>query len=160
MRQVEKKHIIPKVACFPSVPIPRPATLAVMTTLEGSSMVARFCNSGANSRIRLNTPRTLRSITLANALSGCVSNFSPHVAPALASKMSTWAVCLDTSATRCLIPSRVALSEGTEMAVCSWRLIPGREFRVLTAESQAAAFREEMNTLEAPAWRSLLRCRK
>lgn len=139
----------------PRLPTPKPATEAVMTTLDGSSNVARFCNRGANSRMRLNTPRTFKSITLAKALSGWVSNFSPQEAPALARRMSTWPVCLDTSETRCLIPSSVALSEGTEIARWVDWSTPGRALRVLQAESQAEALRDEMKTLEAPAWMRL-----
>ena len=37
----------------------------------------------------LNTLLTFKSITFAKALSGCVSNASPHVAPAFANSMST-----------------------------------------------------------------------
>lgn len=40
-------------------------------------------------RIVLNTLLTFKSITFANASSGCVSNPSPHVAPAFANKIST-----------------------------------------------------------------------
>ena len=49
----------------------------------------------------------------------------------------------------------VAASAGTEMAHAPGDR-PGRALRVLTAESQAEALREEMKTLEAPAWRRLL----
>ncbi len=44
---------------------------------------------GTYNRIVLNTLFTFKSITLANAPSGCVSNFSPHVAPAFANRIST-----------------------------------------------------------------------
>lgn len=94
-----------------------PAIDAVMITRLGSLVEAFFCNNGANlmqkelaaylitslkggseeriymwghyNRTVLNTLLTFKSITFANAASGCVSNFSPHVAPALANKTST-----------------------------------------------------------------------
>jgi hypothetical protein len=93
-------------------------------------------------------------MTLAKAESGCVSKASPQVAPALARRMSTWSVCFLTSATRCSTPARVEESAGTEMAAAPGARL-GREFSFLTAASQAAALREEMKTLEAPAWRRL-----
>lgn len=47
-----------------------------------------------------------------------------------------------------------AASAGTGIATApGWRL--GRALRALHASSQAAPLREEMNTLEAPAWRKL-----
>ena len=97
-------------AFSPSEPIPRPAIDAVTMTREGSSRVAFFSSNGANlcgfaiskcylrrgrgtmlahSLIVLKTLLTFRSMTFAKALSGCVSNFSPHVAPAFAKSIST-----------------------------------------------------------------------
>ncbi len=107
-----------------------------------------------HNRMVLKTLLTFKSITFAKALSGCVSNFSPHVAPAFANKISTWSVVLLTSRTRCSTPSILALSAGTEIA-----LAPGCRFgsalRAAQADSQAAALRDVMYTLEAPAWRNL-----
>jgi hypothetical protein len=48
----------------------------------------------------------------------------------------------------------VALSAGTEMARAPGRRL-GSALRALQAASQAAALREEMKTLAAPAWRRL-----
>lgn len=79
----------PNVACSPRVPVPTPATDAVMITRLGSSSVARDCNNGAKSRMLLNTDFTFRFMTFPNAESGWVSNFSPQVAPAFARRMST-----------------------------------------------------------------------
>ena len=95
----------PKVAFSPSEPVPSPATEPVTITREHDSRVALFSRSGANLHVisghierATGVPYfctvtkillTLRSITLENALSGCVSNFSPQVAPAFASRMST-----------------------------------------------------------------------
>jgi hypothetical protein len=102
----------------------------------------------------LKTLLTFKSMTFANALSGWVSNSSPHVAPAFANRISTWSVVLLTSLTSCSTPSILALSAGTEMALApGWRF--GRAFSALQAASQADALREVIYTLEAPAWRNL-----
>lgn len=128
--------------------MPNPATLAVMITLLGSSIVARFCSSGANSLTVLNTALTFRSMTLAKASSGCESKGAPQLAPALAMRMSTWSVCALTSSSSFLTPASLAESEGTEMARPE---MPGSALSVAQAESQADALREVMNTLEQPA---------
>ncbi len=81
--------------------------------------------------------------------------YSPHVAPALASRMSTWSVCFFTSASSCCAGRGSSYRRGREIARA-----PGARFgsalRVLTAESQAAFLRDEMKTVDAPAWRRLL----
>ncbi len=85
----------------------------------------------------LKTARTLRSKTRAMASSAWWSNAAPHVAPALASRMSTWSVCRATAATSCRTPSCVALSAGTEMATA-----PGARFgSALSARTAALARR-------------------
>lgn len=94
----------------------------------------------------LTVPKTLltfKFITFANASSGCVSNFSPHVAPAFANNISIWSVVLDTSETRCWIPSMVDMSAGTEMAFAPGERL-GRALSVETAASQAEPLREVM----------------
>jgi hypothetical protein len=50
----------PNVAFLPRLPIPIPATEAVMMTLDGSSIVPFFCRSGAN----LQTPHQLHTSNL------------------------------------------------------------------------------------------------
>ena len=91
--------------------------------------------------IVLKTLLTFKSITFANAESGCVSNFSPHVAPAFANKMSTWSVVLPTSATSFSISLTLEMSAGTEMAWAPGRLL-GSAFRASQASAQAEALRE------------------
>lgn len=91
----------------------------------------------------LKTLLTFKSMTFANAESGCVSNFSPHVAPAFANKISTWSVVLLTSATSFSISLTLALSAGTEMALAPGRLL-GSALRASQASAQAAALREVM----------------
>ena len=86
---------------------------------------------------------TLRSITFANALSGCVSNFSPHVAPAFASSMSTWSVVFETSFTNRSISDSFDESAGTDIASAPGALF-GRAFKAAHASSHALAFREVM----------------
>lgn len=86
---------------------------------------------------------TFRSMTFAKAASGCVSNDSPHVAPALANRMSTWSVVFATSATRRSISETLLESAGTEMARAEGDF-PGRAFKAAQACSQAAALREVM----------------
>ena len=86
---------------------------------------------------------TFRSMTLAKALSGWVSNFSPHVAPAFASSMSIWSVVFDTSCTRRSISDGFEESAGTEMAFAPGALF-GSALRAAQASSQALAFREVM----------------
>lgn len=54
-----------------------------------------------------------------------------------------WPVVLDTSETRCAIPSMVDMSAGTDMAWAPGERL-GRELRVETADSQADALREVM----------------
>lgn len=95
-------------------------------------------------------------MTLLKALSGCLSNASPQVAPALANRMSTLSVCLATSAARRSISEMLLLSAGTEMALASGCLF-GRALRAAQASSHALALREVMKTLEQPAWRRLHR---
>lgn len=67
-------------------------------------------------RIVLKTLLTFKSITFAKAPSGWVSNFSPHVAPAFANRMSTWSVVCMTFFTSASTSANFALSAGTEMA--------------------------------------------
>jgi hypothetical protein len=68
--------------------------------------------------------------------------------------MSMWKVCDETVARSVWTPSSVAQSAGTGMARA-----PGRRFgsalRAAQASLQAEALREEMKTLEQPAWRRL-----
>ena len=92
----------------PVLPIPTPAVEAVVMIRDGSSAVARACKRGANLEqgcqyevqmmlapatthfwAQKKTLFTFRSITLAKCSSLCSSNGAPHVAPALANKMST-----------------------------------------------------------------------
>lgn len=96
-----------------------------------------------HNRIVLKTLLTFKSITLANALSGCVSNLSPHVAPAFANRISTWSVVLLTSLMRYSTPSNFALSAGTEIALAPGCRL-GKALRAATADSQAEALREVM----------------
>jgi hypothetical protein len=98
---------------------------------------------GTYSLTVLNTLLTFRSITLPKALSGCVSNFSPQVAPALAKRMSTWSVVFSTSETRRSISWIFDESAGTEYALASGDLL-GRALRAAQASSQAFAFLEVM----------------
>lgn len=95
------------------------------------------------SLIVLNTLLTFKSITFAKAPSGCVSNFSPHVAPAFAKRILTWSVVFETSFTSPSTSEIFALSAGTEMAAAPGRLF-GRALRAAQACSQAAALREVM----------------
>jgi hypothetical protein len=94
-------------------------------------------------------------MTFWKALSGCVSSFSPQVAPALAKRMSTRSVCFLTCSRSDSTPAMVELSAGTEMATAPGERL-GWALRALQASSQALALREEMKTLDAPAWRKLL----
>lgn len=91
----------------------------------------------------LKTLLTFRSMTFAKAESECVSNFSPHVAPAFAKSISTWFVVFPTSLTKASTPAILALSAGTDIAFAPGLLL-GRAFRAAQAESQAAALREVM----------------
>lgn len=93
-------------------------------------------------------------MTFANASSPCEVSGAPHVAPALAQRTSTRGVCLVTSATRWRTPARVERSAGMAMAMAPGARL-GRALRTVQAERQAAGLREEMKTLEAPAWRRL-----
>lgn len=72
-----------------------------------------------------------------------MSNFSPHVAPAFAKRMSTWSVVLATSFARRSSSLTLELSAGTEMAFAPGRLL-GSAFRAATASSQAEALRDVM----------------
>lgn len=59
------------------------------------SFVGRVGRAKTYNLIVPNTLLTFRSMTLANASSGCVSNGAPQVAPAFANRISTWSVvCL------------------------------------------------------------------
>ena len=91
----------------------------------------------------LKTLLTFKSITFAKAESGCVSNLSPHVAPALANNISTWSVVSFTLATNVSTPTILALSAGTEIAWAPGRLL-GKALRAAQASSHAAALREVM----------------
>jgi len=91
-------------------------------------------------------------MTLANALSGCLSNGAPHVAPALAKRISTWSVCLLTSATSLSTSLDFARSAGTEIAL---PLKPGSLFSASHASSHAFALRDVIKILEQPACASL-----
>lgn len=91
-------------------------------------------------------------MTLANASAGWVSNGAPQVAPAFANRMSTWSVCLLTSATSFSISATFEMSDGTEMAL---PLMPGRLFKAAHASSHALPLRDVMKTWEHPAWRRL-----
>ena len=102
----------------------------------------------------LKTALTFRSMTFAKAESGCLSKASPHVAPALAKRISTVSVCFLTCSSKFLTPSMVEESEGTETAFAPGDRF-GRAFRAVTASSQALALREVMKTLDAPDWRKL-----
>lgn len=112
----------------------------VSTVLDHTGRAAYFC------ALR-KTLLTFRFMTLSNELSGVSSNDAPQEAPAFANRMSTWSVCLLTSATRRSTSDALAMSAGTEIAL-PWK---GRAFRAAHASSQAAALREVMNTLEQPA---------
>lgn len=116
-----------------------------MPELTASSRKAKKVESQgqAHSRTVLKTLFTFRSITFANAESGCVSNRSPHVAPAFANRISIWSVVFSTSFTSLSISSILALSAGIEIA-CAPGLLLGRALRVSTAEAQAEALREVM----------------
>jgi len=102
--------------------------------------------------IETKTLFTLRSMTLANAFSGCSSNGAPHVAPALAKRMSTWSVCLLTAATSFSQSPGLARSAGTDMALPEK---PGSLFNASHASSHALALREVMKIREQPAWARL-----
>ena len=101
-----------------------------------------------------NTPLTLSPKTLSNADSGCVSNFAPHVAPALANKISTLSVCFWTSDTSRSISLPLLLSAGTLIAIAFGALF-GSALSAATASSHALAFLEVMKTLEHPACKRL-----
>ena len=101
-------------------------------------MSPRICT---HSLMVLKTLLTFRSMTLAKALSGCVSNFSPQVAPALAKSMSTWSVVSRTCLTNSSTPVIFALSAGTDMATAPGRL-SGRALSAAQASAQALALRE------------------
>jgi hypothetical protein len=101
--------------------------------------------------VQRKTLLTFKFITLSNELSGVLSNDAPHDAPALANRMSTWSVCLLTSATRRSTSEAWEMSEGTEMALPG----NGSALRAAQASSQAAALRDVMKTLEQPAWMRL-----
>ena len=118
-------------------------TLAV--ALETSSYLTNRTRQrkGAYSLQVLKTLLTFRSITFANALSGCVSNFSPHVTPAFANSISTWFVVFFTSATSFSISETFELSAGTDMARgCGWG--DGMALRAAQASSHALALRDVM----------------
>jgi hypothetical protein len=100
-------------------------------------------SSGKNFWTVKKTLLTFRSRTLSNADSGNFSNFSPHVAPAFAKRMSTCEVVLETSATRRSISETRDESAGTEIARAPGRRF-GRAFRAATASSQAEALRDVM----------------
>ena len=87
-------------------------------------------------------------MTLLKVFSGVWSNEAPQEAPALANKMSTWSVCLATSATRRSTSDGLAMSAGTEIAFPE----KGSALRAAHASSQAAALRDVMKTFEQPAW--------
>jgi hypothetical protein len=95
---------------------------------------------------------TFKSMTLLKVFSGVLSNDAPQEAPAFANKMSTWSVCLATSATKRSTSDGLAMSAGTEMALPE----KGSALRAAHASSQAAALRDVMKTFEAPAWMRLL----
>lgn len=80
---------------------------------------------------------------MSKADSGNFSNSSPHVAPALAKRMSTWSVVLETSATRRSTSETLEESAGTEMAFAPGRRL-GSALRAVTASSHAEALREVM----------------
>jgi len=91
-------------------------------------------------------------MTLLKVFSGVVSKDAPHEAPALANRMSTWSVCLATSATRRSTSDGLAMSAGTDMALPE----KGSALRAAQASSQAAALRDVMKTFEQPAWIRLM----
>lgn len=90
-------------------------------------------------------------MTFWNASSGCPSNSAPHVAPALANRMSTLSVCFSTSLTSLSTSPGFARSAGTEMAL----QLTGSLFKAAHASSQALTLRDVMKILEQPAWASL-----
>lgn len=93
---------------------------------------------------------TLRSKTFAKAASGCVSNASPQVAPALASRMSTCGVMARIWDLREAMPDAWLRSAGQGIARAEGRRL-GRALRAAQAEVQADELREEIITREAPA---------
>ena len=130
----------------------RAAVELTMITLDGSVCVAPFSSMGWNNCTILKTPRTFRSSILADDQSGVVSNGPPHVAPALATKMSIWSVCCLTASTNLATSSRFPTSAAMPTA---WPLMPESAFSRLTAWSMPCsppALRAVTMTSLAP-WR-------
>jgi hypothetical protein len=98
-------------------------------------------------------PRTFRSKILAEDQSGVVSKGPPHVAPALATKMSTWSVCCLTAPTSFATSSRLPTSAGMPTAQ-PW--MPERAFSRLTAWSIPCS----LPALRAVTMTSLAPCRR
>lgn len=115
-------------------------------------MCRSFSSMGWNNCTILKTPRTFRSSILADDQSGVVSNGPPHVAPALATKMSIWSVCCLTASTNLATSSRFPTSAAMPTA---WPLMPESAFSRLTAWSMPCsppALRAVTMTSLAP-WR-------
>ena len=99
-----------------------------------------------------NTPFTFKSMTLSHPFfSSTFSNSEPHVAPALANRISTWSVCFLTSSTSLSISLTLELSAGTLMAFAPGARL-GSALSAATASSHALVLRDVMNTFEQPAW--------
>jgi len=86
---------------------------------------------------------TFKSMTLLKLASVWSSKGAPHVAPALANRISTWSVVLPTSATSRSISLVLLASAGMEIAFAPGRRL-GSALRAATASSQAEALREVM----------------
>ena len=100
--------------------------LPTLTTRAGSSWVPASSSSGRKARVRKNGDLRLRSSTLSHADSGKDSSGSPHVAPALLTRMCSSSSRSPTTAASRRHSSSLERSAGTETTLPNVRQLGDR----------------------------------
>src|SRR5271169_6669905 len=115
-----------------------PSIDAMLMTLAGRAAVAAFRNAGAMACVIKNGVLALRFRTLSQPSSGNSSNFAPHAAPALFTRMSTLGSLAITAAASDLTPARVDTFMGIDMQ------LPPPSDNSRAVSLQASALRADM----------------
>src|SRR5271169_5352366 len=94
-----------------------PSIDAMLITLAGRALVAALRSAGAKACVKKNGVLALRLRTLSQPSSGNSSNFAPHAAPALFTKISNLGSLSITAAASALTPARLETFMGIDMQV-------------------------------------------